>query len=68
MKVYFEKIGYSNAKFESECNGELTYGWLYKQIKPYCMSHNLVFSYNEDTKRGTIFGGLRPIGKFEVKE
>lgn len=68
MKVYFEKVGYSNAYFEAECKGELTYEWLYKKVKPYCMSRILDFSYNEETNEGIIFGGLRTIGGFKIEK
>lgn len=41
----------------------------FKQVKPYCMSRNLIFTYNNDTNEGFIFGGFRVIGEFclEVK-
>lgn len=68
MKVLFRNVGYLAANFERECNGELTYKWLYKQVKSYCMSRNLDFSYDEDTRQGIIFGGMRVIGKFEVEK
>lgn len=67
MKVYFENIGYSNACFEAECKGELTYEWLYEKVKPYCMSRILEFIYNEETNEGTISGGLRIIGRFKIE-
>lgn len=68
MKVYFERVGYSNANFSRERKGELTYEWLYKQVKPYCMSRNIDFNYNEETNEGTIFGGLRTIGGFRIEK
>lgn len=68
MKVYFEGVGYSNANFVRECKGKLTYEWLYRQIKPYCMSRNITLSYDEETKVGIIFGGLQPIGGFRVEK
>ena len=68
MKVYFERVGHSNANFSRECNGELTYEWLYKQVKPYCMSRNLAFSYNEETNKGLIFGGYQTIGWFKIEK
>ena len=64
----FRNVGYLNATFERKCKGELTYNWLCKQVKPYCMSRNLDFAYNKDTKQGTVFGGFRVIGEFEVKD
>lgn len=68
MKVFFEGVGYSNASFSRECGGELTYNWLYKQIKPYCMSCCIEFSYDEETGEGLIFGGLRTIGTFRTRD
>lgn len=49
MKVHFEKVGYANKNFSRECRGELTYDWLYEQVKPHCMSRNISFSYNKET-------------------
>lgn len=68
MKVFFERVGHSNANFTRECKGELSYDWLYKQIKPYCMSRNIEFSYNEETGAGLIFGGLQTIGGFRIEK
>lgn len=68
MKVYFERVGHSNANFSRECNGELTYEWLYKQVKPYCMSRNISFHYNEETNEGLIFGGYQTIGGFKIEK
>lgn len=67
MTVYFEKVGHSNACFCRECKGKLTYEWLYKQIKPYCMSRNIEFQYDEETGLGLIFGGLHTIGGFKIE-
>lgn len=68
MKVYFERVGHSNANFVRECKGDLTYEWLYRQIKPYCMSRNIDFSYDEETNEGIIFGGLQTIGEFRIEK
>lgn len=68
MTVYFKSVGHSNVNFEAKCDGELTYEWLYKQVKPYCMSRNIEFLYLKKTNQGTILGGMRIIGEFEVKE
>ena len=68
MKVYFERVGHSNANFARECKGDLTYEWLYKQIKPYCMSRHIALSYDEETNEGIIFGGFRTIGGFRVEK
>lgn len=68
MKVKFKNVGHINACWEAECK-ELEEYWLLKQVKPYCMSRNLIFTYNNDTNEGFIFGGFRVIGEFclEVK-
>ena len=65
--VNFINVGHSNQSFCRLCKGELTYEWLYKQIKPYVMSRNIEFSYNEETNKGYIFGGFQTIGEFEVE-
>lgn len=64
--VYFERVGNSNANFVREYEKELTYEWLYRQVKPYCMLQNLDFSYNEETYEGLIFGGFHTIGGFRI--
>lgn len=67
MKIYFERVGYSNVNFVKECKGELTYEWLYRQIKPYCMSRDIEFSYDEETNEGLIFGSFQTIGGFKIE-
>lgn len=67
MKIYFERVGHSNVNFVKECKGELTYEWLYKQVKPYCMSRDIDFSYKEETNEGLIFGGFQTIGGFKIE-
>lgn len=68
MKVYFERVGHSNINFLRECKDELTYEWLYKQVKPYCKSRNLDFRYDEETGLGIIIGGLHVIGGFKIEK
>ena len=68
MKIYFENVGHSNQYFRAECKGELTYEWLYRQVKPYCKSRNLNFRYDEETGLGIIIGGLRIIGGFRIEK
>ncbi len=67
MKVKFKNVGHSNACWEAECE-ELTEHWLFKQVKPYCMSRYLEFGYNEETGQGIILAGVRVIGNFHVKK
>lgn len=47
IKVYFEEVGWNNISFERICKGKLTYEWLIKQVRPYCISRNLDIYYNE---------------------
>ena len=65
--VNFINVGHSNRSFSRLCENELSFEWLYKQVKPYIMSRNVSFSYNEETKHGNIFGGFQTIGEFEVE-
>ena len=44
------------------------YDWLYKQVKPYCMSRIIEFDYDEQTGLGLIFGGFRTIGGFKIQK
>lgn len=67
MKVYFERLGHLNVSFVKECKGDLTYEWLYKQVKPYCMSRDMEFRYNEETGEGIIIGGFQTIGGFKIE-
>ena len=66
MIIHFTRVGFNNINFTRECKGELNYEWLYKQIKPYCKSRNIEFSYDEETNIGLIFGGLHTIGGFKI--
>ena len=69
MKVYFEKVGDSNANFVRECKGDLTYEWLCRQIKAHYMSRNIItLSYDEETNVGIIFGGFQTIGGFGIEK
>lgn len=68
MKVHFSNVGYGNRSWTAECKSGLSYEWLYNQIKPYVMSHDIEFRYDEQTGLGLIFGGFRTIGGFEVKK
>lgn len=64
MIVHFEKVGRYALSFDRECKDDLTYEWLEKQVGKYCMSNDLNFDYNRETKEGYIFGGFRVIGMF----
>lgn len=67
MKVYFSNVGYGNRAWAAECKGELTYEWLYEQIKPFVKSRDIEFCYDEHTGLGLIFGGLHTIGGFRIE-
>lgn len=43
MKVHFINVGYANRSWTAECKSELSYEWLYNQIKPYVMSRDIEF-------------------------
>ena len=64
MIVHFEKVGCYNLSFERECKGELTYDFLERQVRKYCMSNDLNFIYNRETGIGYIYCGIRVIGKY----
>ena len=64
MIVHFEKVGRDALSFDRECKDDLTYEWLKKQVGKHCMSNDLNFDYNRETREGYIFGGIRVIGFF----
>ena len=63
IRVKFIEVGRGNKTWEADCPNEITYQWLYNQVKSRggVMSSNLFFSDS-----GTIFAGFHPIGKFEI--
>ena len=65
MTVKFIEVGRLKKSWDAECKSRaLSYGWLYKQVKNNgVMSGDITF-----LKNGTIYAGIRPIGKFEVIE
>lgn len=68
MKVIFENVGFGNASWQAELNGELTYEWLYKQVREKCMSRDIEFMLEkEDNKKGIIVAGFRTIGTFRIE-
>lgn len=69
MKVIFENVGYGNASWQAELNGELTYEWLYGQVKGKCMSRDIDFMLEKaDNKKGVICAGFHKIGTFRIEE
>ncbi len=67
MEVKFINIGRNNANFTKECNEELTYDWLLKQVKLYLLSHNIDI---EENRKGTltVFAGMQTVGEIEIIE
>lgn len=69
MKVFFENVGYGNASWQAELNGELTYEWLYGQVKGKCMSRDIDFALEkENPKNGVILAGFHKIGSFRIED
>ena len=69
MKVFFENVGHSSANWQAELNGELTYEWLYKQVRGKCMSRDIDFMLEKaNDKKGIIVAGFRTIGTFRIEE
>lgn len=64
MIVHFEKVGRYALSFDRECKDDLTYEWLKKQVGKHCMSNDLNFDYNRETRKGYILGGFQTIGMF----
>lgn len=66
MLVKFKNIGRNNISFVRKTE-EITYEWLLEQVKPYLLSHNIDFDYNQ---KGTItvFAGMQTVGEIEVHE
>ncbi len=68
MKVQFIDVGGFNMRWAAEMP-EITYDNLYKEVKSKgaIMSHDIDFSYNDETKKGAIVVGMvRTVGTFEV--
>jgi hypothetical protein len=63
MIVKFKDVGRNKKSWEAHCDGELTYKFMYGQVKSNAaiMSSDLEFGDN-----GTIFAGFRSVGTFEV--
>lgn len=64
MLVKFKNIGRNNISFDRQTK-EITYEWLLEQVKPYLLSPNIDFDYNQ---KGTItvFAGMQTVGEIEV--
>lgn len=65
MKVKFTDVGGSKKSWEATYKDELTYTFLYKQVKRNAaiMSNEISF-----TEYGEIVAGIRVVGKYEVIE
>ena len=68
MKVYFENVGRNKATWQAEVKGELTYEWLYNQVKPYLASRGIDFFLDEVGKGEILVGGIRTVGTFRIEE
>lgn len=68
MKVYFENVGHSNASWQAEVKGELTYDWLYKQVKPHLLSRGIDFYLDGEGKGKIVVGYVRTVGTFRIEE
>lgn len=63
MKVRFINVGKDKKSWEAETDGELSYNWLYGQVK----KHSALFSSGIDFyEDGSITAGFRTVGRFEV--
>lgn len=67
LKVKFINIGARNINFTKECNKELTYDWLIKQVRPYLLSSNIDFGENQKGNI-TVFAGMQTVGEIEIIE
>jgi hypothetical protein len=66
--VEFKNIGRNGVNFK-KCWEEVTYKNFYDAVKPFLLSRDIEFSYNEETGKGfVIVGMVRPVGEFEIKE
>lgn len=67
MILFFKDIGHSKACFKKQAPAEITYDWLYNQVKPYLFSNNLDFLENS---KGTVtvFAGMQTVGEIIIEE
>ena len=67
VTVAFESVGAGKVSWKATAK-ELTYKWLYKEVKSIgmVMSRDLDFPYDEETNTGAVVAGFRIIGKFHV--
>ena len=67
MTLFFKNIGHSKACFKKQSPAEITYEWLYNQVKPYLYSKNLDFLEN-NKGTVTVFAGMQTVGEIIVEE
>jgi hypothetical protein len=67
MILFFKDIGRNKACFKKQAPAEITYDWLYEQVKPYLLSNNLDFL---ETFNGTItvLAGMQTVGEIIIEE
>ena len=68
MTVEFNEVGRAKANWSAECE-EITYDWLYKQVKAHGVlsSRSLDFAYDEEKNVGKIYAGFYVIGIFKCE-
>lgn len=63
MNVIFNNVGREKKTWVARCEGEVTYDWMYRQVK----KHGMVMSRDIDfTDSGKILAGMRPIGEYNI--
>lgn len=68
MEVKFINVGRSKTSWTAKINNisELTYDWLYKQVKKHLMSTSIDFQFDDISNTGCVYAGVRNVGKFEL--
>lgn len=62
-RVKFINVGREKKNWEAECEGDLTYQWLFGQVKK---QRALVSNDIDFYKDGRITAGFRTVGRFEI--
>jgi hypothetical protein len=64
MKIKFTDVGRNKQTWEAVCKGQLTYDWMYEQVKPYILSSNIQFAENG----AIVVGDVHTMGQFQIVE
>ena len=67
MVLFFKDIGRNKVCFKKQAPTEITYDWLYEQVKPYLLSNNLDFLEN-NKGTVTVFAGMQTVGEIIIEE